>query len=88
MPRGKHKSRSLRRVHVKTYKNGTKISYRIRKPSPAKCANCKIILKGMSRKTQAKFRNLSKSEKKPSRMYGGLLCSKCARRKIIESVRQ
>jgi len=50
--------------------------------------NCKIILKGISRMIQSKFRNLSKSEKKPSRMYGGLLCSKCARRKIIESVRQ
>jgi len=50
----------------------------------AHCAICKKQLHGVPRK---KLRKLSKSEKKPSRIFGGYLCSSCSREKLKERIR-
>ena len=87
MVAGKHRSRSLRRVYVKTPGGKTVVHYRIRKPQGAKCANCKIPLLGIPKEITSVFRNLSKSEKRPSRPYGGYYCSTCTREYLKSQAR-
>ena len=87
MPSGKHKSRSMRRVYVKKPGNTVNISYRKAKPSKAKCAKCGAVLKGVPRERPYKMQNMAKTKKRPSRPYGGFLCSKCMRAKIKEKVK-
>ncbi|MBT6995298.1 50S ribosomal protein L34e [Candidatus Woesearchaeota archaeon] len=86
MPAGKHKSRSLRRVFVKTPGSGTKIQYRKRKPSKRACQDCGKALQGIPSLIQSKFKNLPLTKKKPQRPYGGNLCSSCMRKKIKSQV--
>ena len=84
MPAGKHRSRSMRRVFVKTPGGVTKLHYRQRKPSKAKCAGCGKILQGTPHKKTSKQKNLPKTKKRPSRPYGGVLCSACMRKQMRE----
>ena len=86
MVEGKRKSRSLRRVQRKTPGGKTVQHYRKRKPSAAKCAECGAELPGIPRLKVAKFKNLTKSQKKVARPYGGNLCSKCMRKKIKSQI--
>ena len=79
MPSGKHKSRTLRRVFVRTPGAETKIHYRKRKPSAAHCAGCGVKLPGVPWELPAKMANLPKTKKRPERPYGGMLCSTCLR---------
>ena len=81
MPRGSRKSRSLRRVHVRTTK-GSKLTYAKRKPSKAHCAKCGQELHGVASQRPYLMAKLSKTEKRPDRPYAGQLCSKCMRLKI------
>lgn len=78
MPQGRHKSRTLRRVYVKT-SGKTRIHYRQRKPSAAQCAHCGNNLQGVPRELSSIMRNLPKTAKRPERPYGGMLCSACTR---------
>ena len=84
MPSGKHKSRSMRRVYVKKPGNTVSISYRKRKPSKAKCIKCGAVLKGVASERPYKMQNMAKTKKRPSRPYGGVLCSKCMREVMKE----
>ncbi len=51
------------------------------------CANCGRKLPGMPRGTNSEIRKLSRTERRPSRPYGGQLCSPCLRRKMINDNR-
>ena len=85
MVEGKHKSRSLRRVFKKTPGGDTVVHYRQRKPSVAKCGECGAVLHGIPRGNNSKVGKLSKTQRRPERPFGGVLCSKCMRKKIIET---
>jgi large subunit ribosomal protein L34e len=85
MVRGKEKSRSKRRVYVRTPGGKTKIHYKVRKPSAPKCAECGKKLQGIPRLIQSKFKKLPKTKKRASRPYSNL-CSKCMRKKILEGI--
>ncbi len=85
---GRFKSRSKKMKYVKIPGGRTVIHYKSKKSSKAKCADCGIVLKGIKNKLPAKMKNLPKINKKVSRPYGGNLCSKCMRRKIISEVRK
>jgi len=87
MPTGRHKSRTLRRVFVRTPGAKNTLTYRKRAPSKAKCADCGAVLAGVIRARPHVMKKTSKSSKKPTRPYGGNLCSKCSRKKIIEKAR-
>ena len=82
-----HKSRSLRRVKRKTPGGRTVTQFKKRKPNAAKCVDCGQPLKGVIRERPCKMHNSSKTKKRPERPYGGNLCSKCMRKKIIEKTR-
>ena len=78
----KHRSRSFRRVYVRTPGSRTTIHYRKRKPSKAKCGSCGAALKGIARERPSKIKNLPKTQKRPERPFGGVLCTKCMRIKF------
>ena len=88
MPEGKHKSRTLRRVFVRTPGARTVLHYRKRLPPVMKCANCKKNLKGVPRGLPSKIRNMSKSSRTPERPFGGNLCSACTRALLKEKARR
>lgn len=85
MVAGKHKSRTMRKVFVRTTSK-TKVHYRKRKTEKKKCAGCGKELQGIPKLIQSKFKNLPKTKKRPSRPYGGVLCSSCMRKKIKEGL--
>ena len=82
MPAGKHKSRSMRRVYTKLPGSKVVIHYKKRKPSKATCAVCGAALSGVPRERPYKMQTMAKTKKRPSRPYGGVLCSKCMREKV------
>jgi large subunit ribosomal protein L34e len=85
MVQGKQKSRSKRRVFVRTPGGEVKKHYRIRKASPLTCAECGKRLQGIPRLIPSKLRSLPKTKKKASRPYSNL-CSSCMRKKIKAGV--
>ncbi len=87
MPTGKFKSRTFRRIFVKTPGGETKLSYRRRKPGKAQCAMCGDYLKGVASDITVKVRKLSKTQRRPERPYGGKLCSKCMRKVMVDKAR-
>ncbi|MFH1072970.1 MAG: 50S ribosomal protein L34e [Nanoarchaeota archaeon] len=84
MPSGRFKSRTFRRVHVRTPKGVSTLRYDRRKPKNAHCGRCGDSLKGIPRLLPGKMHNLAKTKKRPERPYGGTLCTKCMRQKIKE----
>jgi large subunit ribosomal protein L34e len=84
MVAGRHKSRSLRRVAKRTPGGRNVTHYEKRKPSAAHCSECGAKLHGVPRERPYRMQNMPKTAKRPERPYGGVLCSKCARQKIME----
>ncbi len=80
MPAGKHKSRSMRRVFVRTPGSRTVVQYKPRKPSKAHCAGCGRMLAGVPNVGVATMRTLPTTQKRPERPYGGMYCTVCTRR--------
>lgn len=87
MPEPYKRSRTLRRLQVKVPGGATKAHYKERKPGKAKCGKCCSLLKGVPRERPLKMHNLPKTKKRPERLYGGNLCSKCMRSLIVEKAR-
>ena len=86
MPAPHHRSRSLRRVFVRTISGKTKLTYRKRKPSKSKCSACSKVLKGVPNVRATKLKLIPKSKKRPSRPFGGELCSSCTRKELIARI--
>ena len=82
MPRPALRSRSLRRLIRKTPGGKSKNVYKRRKPSNTSCSSCGNKLSGVPRDRVANVRKLSMTKRKPKRMFGGKLCSKCSRKTI------
>ncbi len=85
MPRGSQKSRTFRRIHVRTPKH-THLVYAKRKPQKAHCADCGAVLHGVASKRPYLMAKLSKTEKRPDRPFAGMLCSKCMRIRVKEQL--
>ena len=75
MPLPKNRSSSVRKIFTRA-PSGTHVHYR-RKKSEGKpsCGTCGALLHGASH-----ARGLAKSERTPSRAFGGNLCSACSRK--------
>lgn len=86
---GRFKTRRSRRmIFVKVPGGRTVVHFKERKPKRARCAGCGAVLGGTIRERPYKMANMAKSKKRPSRVYGGYLCTKCVRKKIIEEARK
>lgn len=86
MPIQPQKTRSLRRTKVKTPGGRVVIHYTKRNPSIAKCGVCKRALHGLKRLRPSKLRSIPKSQRRVSRKFGGALCSRCSRNRIIQHI--
>ena len=86
MVAGKYRARTFRRVKVKTPGGRVVVHFRKRKPAKAQCGVCGAELKGVPRVRALRLKSMTKSQKRPERPYGGVLCSRCMRQKIIDSV--
>ncbi|MBI5066529.1 50S ribosomal protein L34e [Candidatus Woesearchaeota archaeon] len=86
MVSGIRKSRTYRRMKVRTPGGELKIHYELRLPKKPKCANCGHQLHAVPRRRPTEMQNMPKTKKRPERPYGGVLCSKCMRQKIIDSL--
>jgi large subunit ribosomal protein L34e len=88
MPEGKFKSRTYRRLSKRLPSGKTVLRYEKRAPGQRLCAICKSELKGIPRVRPVEMQNLPKSMKTVERRYGGNLCSKCSRLKIVNDSRK
>jgi len=86
MPRPALRSRSKRRVFKKT-PSGTKLEYKSRKPQQAHCASCKKKLAGVPRGNRTTIAKVPKTQRRPERPFGGVLCSACSRVAIKKKLR-
>ena len=84
MPRPALRSRSLRRIYVRTPGGNTVIHYERKRNGKAHCAICGAELNGVKTNDLYKF---SKTEKRPERKYGGVICHRCLEKLIKASVR-
>ena len=87
MPTPRQRSRSLRKVFKKAPGGRLKIHYLRRKPKKARCAGCETQLAGVPRERPVGMRKLAKTQRRPERMYGGVLCGACVKRKLIIKIR-
>ncbi|MGC9011400.1 MULTISPECIES: 50S ribosomal protein L34e [Thermogladius] len=87
MPRPMYRTRSWRRVVVRTPGGELRVHYEKRRPSPAHCAICGRPLNGVPRLRPSQLRKLAKTEKRPERIYGGVICPSCLAKLIRRSVR-
>jgi large subunit ribosomal protein L34e len=78
----------MKKVKIRTPGNRLIIRVRGKKPSTAKCAKCKKPLSGVPRLRPSQLRKLPKTKRRPTRPYGGYLCSSCMRELIKEKVRK
>lgn len=85
MVRGSRRTRTLRRIYVKTPKR-TSLVYAKRRPSKPHCANCGKVLHGVASHSPYKVRKLSKTQKRPERPYAGVLCSGCMRVELRKKI--
>ena len=82
------RSRKNRRVGVKTPGGRYVIHYENKTYGKPQCGQCGETLKGMSIGTSTTLRKLSKTQRRPERPYGGVLCSKCMRKVMVEKARK
>jgi large subunit ribosomal protein L34e len=87
MVRGMYKSKTLRKVFRKAPGGRVVTHYKKKKPKKAHCAKCGLDLKGVPRERPNKMKGLSKTEKRPQRPFGGVLCSACTRKELINRAR-
>ncbi len=84
----KQKSNTLAEKKVRTPAARVVTHYIERKPKQAVCAVCGAKLKGVPRGRPAQVRAIPKTQRRPDRPYGGVLCSTCTRAKLKEAARQ
>ncbi|AWR97306.1 50S ribosomal protein L34e [Acidianus sulfidivorans JP7] len=80
----KLRSRSYRKIHVRLPSGKSVIHYERKKNNTAKCQICGKELFSVDTN---KITNLSKSEKRPNRIFGGVLCHECVETLIKQVVR-
>ena len=88
---GRHnrfKSRqALRMISVKVPGGRTVIQFKKKKHKIAKCGSCGAKLSGIPRERPYKMKKMAKTKKRPERPFGGVLCSKCLREKLVKEAR-
>jgi large subunit ribosomal protein L34e len=83
MVEGAKRSGRFAKKNVVTPGGRNKRVFSERNPNPARCGGCGAVLKGIPRDVQG----LSKTQKRPERPFGGVLCGSCMREEIKLRVR-
>ncbi len=82
MSESKTKSNTFRQIKKRTPSNRLASYYTKRNTKKPVCGVCGSILQGMKHKSQDKLDKLSKTQRRPERAFGGVLCSNCSRARI------
>lgn len=61
--------------------------FKLKKPSPARCGLCGAALHAVPRRAAPELAKLSKTERRPQRLFGGVLCSRCVAQVLKEAAR-
>ena len=77
----------MKKIKIRTPSGKLVIRKRKENPGITLCAMCKEPLHGVKRRIPSKIRKISKTEKRPSRLYGGYLCAKCTKELVKEKAR-
>lgn len=85
MPRPAYRSRTIKRVHVRTPGGRLVVHYRRKKLAQPKCAVCGRTLSGFQKMT---LREARKGHRPPGRPYGGCLCHECLIKALKKAVRE
>ncbi|MCF7862046.1 50S ribosomal protein L34e [Candidatus Woesearchaeota archaeon] len=87
MPEPYKRSRSLRRVKKVTPGARNITHYEKRKPQIAHCGGCGRPLSGVPRERPSDLKRIPKTQRRPQRPYGGVLCTICTRQKMVKMAR-
>ena len=82
MPRRALRTRSRRRVKVRTPGSRVVEHYRKGTASRPVCAACGRRILGVAKGRQAHLSKIPRSQKRVSRTYGGVLCPTCLRERL------
>ncbi|MFW5746594.1 MAG: hypothetical protein ACOCWQ_03515 [Nanoarchaeota archaeon] len=82
------KSKTTRKVFVRTPGGKAKVMLKPKSGKQARCPVTNQKLAGTPKARPRKLKGSSRSVKKPSRLFGGMLSSWAARREIIRRVRK
>ena len=75
----RHRSTSVRTRHRRSPTGKPVVIYKIRKPARATCALCEAKLHAVPKRKGVELKKLAKTERRPERKFGGVLCSNCTR---------
>jgi len=78
----------LSRVTRRTPSGRIVYQFKKKKPQKARCGVCGKILKGVVCGRPYMVQKHSKTERRPERPFGGVLCSACMRRVMIAKCRK
>ncbi|MEK6903743.1 MAG: 50S ribosomal protein L34e [Nanoarchaeota archaeon] len=81
------RSRSFRKVHKKLPGGRVVVQYRERRLGKAHCAWCGKTLIGVPQERPPEMKQIPRSQRRPERPYGGVLCSPCLRKAMIMKAR-
>jgi len=84
-PRDNTKSAIWKKVRVPS--GVSRLHIKRKKVNAAHCKECGKELGGVPNLRSYQMRKLAKTEKRPERMYGGVLCGNCVKEKIKNAVR-
>jgi len=85
MPRPSLRSRTLKRIKIKVPGGARIIHYIKKRPGKPRCALCSRPLSGTARGTKAQVKGMSRSQKTPTRAYGGNLCPACSKEALKDT---
>ena len=79
--------RVLRKTTRRSQSGRTVVRYKRAKPSAAHCALCGGKLNAVPRARPSEMAKFAKTEKRPERIFGGVLCAGCVKAALKEKVR-
>lgn len=82
MVRGAYRTNARAKRAYRSPGGETRVHYFKKQPKKAHCAECGAILAGVPAKRPYQIRKLTKSQRRPERIFGGNLCAQCVDKKI------
>lgn len=81
------RSRSTKRLQRRTATRKGVAIYKAKRVSRAVCADCGNYMNAVPNRSVVGMRKLAKTEKRPERVFGGVLCHNCVERILKQKIR-
>jgi len=86
MAESKTKSRTFSRIKKRVV-SGQVTQYNKKKPAKSHCGGCGVVLPGVALNNSVITKH-PKTQRRPERQFGGVLCARCSRETIKKRARQ